>query len=719
MKQKTLQSNTTEQREKTAPGRPMRTNTQRPLLQRTLGNRRTSQMLQIDSLQAQLGPGRALPTTTRAFFERQFGRSFHKVRLHTDSNAASAARQAEAKAFNVGNDIVFGSGQYNLQTPAGQYVLAHELSHVAQQRSGAGQASIQHVEAEAHQAAHAVLNGRGANPRIQHDGTQLLRLQFGEPQHLPDRTYIAGQQPQNDGFLQSAIDYHTAWGLRPRTVNSLHQILRDLASGNGRLNRIRIVTHASQTNLFMPFFAGGPSGILEDDLRAFAQGGIAGLAATIDSEFQVTQMATFRADILQALRQNTPNVLQPFGLETTGQPTGALQTLFERAGTVFALNVLIQDPTTTPADRASFTNLRAATNVVLDDLETQVATQFSGQATAADVQTLRQTIAALAAGTIGFSMSTHTFGAQPLGSRSNAARPAVQGTFDTDLAAARARLDGNSWVDIRGCQVGQSATYMEAIALFFATGATQPHVSAPDWFQSFPRLGSQSLLDRQINATIGDQDVQNALNYWSPLAGIREMLRWQIQFFLNILYLENMRALAQLQASRPTLQGGLTLPLPPPLFGGSPVLGLPPPLLTPVLPPLTQPFQRRQFPNFGLHVPPLQTTVRQWAQDELDELMANDAELRMYLEAALVLPVRQGGLADHVTLHYLHSRRRQALTNWLNSQWDGAAPGLAALRRGSWQDNNVRLVAAVSDQNNPVEQFFSPDPHYHQHIVTQ
>jgi hypothetical protein len=62
---------------------------------------------------------------------------FSKVRLHTGTQAAEAARAVNARAFTVGHNIVFGAGAYQPGMPEGQRVLTHELTHVVQQRSGA------------------------------------------------------------------------------------------------------------------------------------------------------------------------------------------------------------------------------------------------------------------------------------------------------------------------------------------------------------------------------------------------------------------------------------------------------------------------------------------------------------------------------------------------------------------------------------------------------
>lgn len=81
------------------------------------------------------GTGRRLPGGTRSFFEQQMGRDFGRVRIHTGSGANSAARAVGARAFTVGENVVFGRGAYSPGTLAGKRLLAHELTHVVQQRA--------------------------------------------------------------------------------------------------------------------------------------------------------------------------------------------------------------------------------------------------------------------------------------------------------------------------------------------------------------------------------------------------------------------------------------------------------------------------------------------------------------------------------------------------------------------------------------------------------
>lgn len=86
------------------------------------------------SLAADLGPGRPLDSATRAFFEPRFGRDFSRVRIHTGSAAAESARSVNAQAYTIGSNVVLEDGQDYLKTRAGMRLLAHELTHVVQQR---------------------------------------------------------------------------------------------------------------------------------------------------------------------------------------------------------------------------------------------------------------------------------------------------------------------------------------------------------------------------------------------------------------------------------------------------------------------------------------------------------------------------------------------------------------------------------------------------------
>ena len=80
------------------------------------------------------GGGQPLSENDRAYFEPRFGRDFSQVRVHTNARAAEAARAVNSRAFTVGQDVVFGTGQYEPGTSAGNRLIGHELTHVVQQK---------------------------------------------------------------------------------------------------------------------------------------------------------------------------------------------------------------------------------------------------------------------------------------------------------------------------------------------------------------------------------------------------------------------------------------------------------------------------------------------------------------------------------------------------------------------------------------------------------
>ena len=134
--------------EAAAPARPLGMHDTASLLhlQRMAGNAGVVQML-ADDREAQdepspvhdvvgKGGGAPLDESTRSTMEAGFGEDFSDVRVHTDSKASSSAAAVGANAYTVGSDIVFRSGHFDQSSPTGQRTIAHELSHVVQQRQG-------------------------------------------------------------------------------------------------------------------------------------------------------------------------------------------------------------------------------------------------------------------------------------------------------------------------------------------------------------------------------------------------------------------------------------------------------------------------------------------------------------------------------------------------------------------------------------------------------
>lgn len=77
--------------------------------------------------------GAPLVPELRRRMEASFQLDFSTVRIHDDADSARAARQLHARAFTLGRDIFFARDQFRPHARDGVQLLAHELTHVAQQ----------------------------------------------------------------------------------------------------------------------------------------------------------------------------------------------------------------------------------------------------------------------------------------------------------------------------------------------------------------------------------------------------------------------------------------------------------------------------------------------------------------------------------------------------------------------------------------------------------
>lgn len=113
-------------------------------LQRSAGNRAVTALLQRQDDEAVGGQvrsvlrsgGTPLDAAFRTRAEQFLGADLSQVRVHTGGTAAESAQAVGARAYTSGSNIVFGSGQYDTSSSAGQQRLAHELTHVVQQQRG-------------------------------------------------------------------------------------------------------------------------------------------------------------------------------------------------------------------------------------------------------------------------------------------------------------------------------------------------------------------------------------------------------------------------------------------------------------------------------------------------------------------------------------------------------------------------------------------------------
>jgi hypothetical protein len=109
-------------------------------LQRAVGNAGVSALVEEERSPVLnvvgSGGGAPLDADTRADMESRLGHDFSDVRVHTDSRAHESAQAVNAHAYTVGSNVVFQRDKYDTSSIEGRTMLAHELTHVVQQRNG-------------------------------------------------------------------------------------------------------------------------------------------------------------------------------------------------------------------------------------------------------------------------------------------------------------------------------------------------------------------------------------------------------------------------------------------------------------------------------------------------------------------------------------------------------------------------------------------------------
>ncbi|MEU2246473.1 DUF4157 domain-containing protein [Streptomyces sp. NPDC019224] len=174
-----------------------------------LDDQRTEHLVQRSTVHDVLRtPGRPLNDDTREEMETRLGADFSDVRIHVGAAAQVSAAEIGARAYTAGNHVVIGEGG------ADKHTLAHELTHVIQQRQGpvAGADNgtglrvsnpSDRFEREAEANASRVMSGpalaradvRGSTSHQSAAGEQSVQRAPDVQDRLTD-AYWRGQQPQ-------------------------------------------------------------------------------------------------------------------------------------------------------------------------------------------------------------------------------------------------------------------------------------------------------------------------------------------------------------------------------------------------------------------------------------------------------------------------------------------------------------------------------------------
>ncbi|WP_406632946.1 DUF4157 domain-containing protein [Amycolatopsis sp. WGS_07] len=195
----------------------------------------------VDEVLAQ--PGQSLDPRVRASLEPRFDQDFSQVRVHTDRSAAESADALAAEAYTVGDHIVFNAGRYAPGTSAGRSLIAHELTHVAQQSGLSGTARPvlggphDHAEHEAESFA------AGTNRRPTAERAPVIRRQqtaAPKQQKLTQKQYDEQLAAKFEGMLaqgpaegQKAVEDLNGYSMR-----DIAAVLR-LMQAHGKLAELR------------------------------------------------------------------------------------------------------------------------------------------------------------------------------------------------------------------------------------------------------------------------------------------------------------------------------------------------------------------------------------------------------------------------------------------------------------------------------------------------
>ena len=211
------------------------------------------------------GEGQQLDSVTRSFFEPRFGHDFSQVRVHADSAASETAKAINARAYTVGNNVVFADGQFDSHNLEGQKLLAHELTHVVQQRAGIMRAPDSLLELEVELEAKRL---EREELRLQMEASQAAYIN----DLIDERT--EQMQAQSDAKMRSLAQGDVQRAIPQHAVDRLRRAITISEHGG---------TYLLQTKIELSYAA-----LNNDDARIQATADIPRLVSVIRSTWRTT-----------------------------------------------------------------------------------------------------------------------------------------------------------------------------------------------------------------------------------------------------------------------------------------------------------------------------------------------------------------------------------------------------------------------------------------------
>jgi hypothetical protein len=483
--------------------------------------------------------GSPLDSPTRAFFEPRFGHDFSRVRVHTDARAAASAQAVNAFAYTVGQQIVFDAGQYAPETKAGRGLLAHELAHTVQQRNARAVAHGEELalggsgaphEREADEAAARV--GRGLSPPTARAGAHGPAVQT--LQRAEKGTYVATDGPAE--YLDAGEQFYKTWGHKNvRRVSTMNEVLDDLDTETSTLDTFRIVSHGTSGGMWMGITPAMKANRFDQTATEFAtperfRKELAKLVVLNDSIFRsvmsnIKKEATILAH-LKTLGADTiiPAADTPLGIvlraviddyyirnvEVEPDKPGAKPPAIKDRAVLDTFNKSRIDTyrpvavaAAPAADRPAFE--QALTGFIADAPAAITAKFNFGKLSESDAKTYADPF-----------VETKGTKKQLKADIAKQIEEGAEGPYLKRLKSVKGKIDAKTYVEIRGCNIGNNATLLESLRGYFGRPGQLPKISAPDLYQYYFRLSYKTYLNNT------KEDTRMKAAYDNPATGLAQ-----------------------------------------------------------------------------------------------------------------------------------------------------------------------------------------------------
>jgi phage-related protein len=212
--------------------------------------------------------GEPLDGQTRGFMESRFNTDFSDVRVHTGTSAGRSADALAADAYTTGRDIYFAAGKYAPSSPAGQHLLAHELTHTVQQASAPVAGAVQ---------SHSVLVGSADSP-LEMEAERTADEVMSSPAK-PASISSDSTAPVRRGWTDYAKSAWNATG--GRVVNYVGEKVEDAVEGTKEWFLSKIEHYAPG---LLKLLQGGVVDYLKDQITAGLDGIFGGLVSRIQKD---------------------------------------------------------------------------------------------------------------------------------------------------------------------------------------------------------------------------------------------------------------------------------------------------------------------------------------------------------------------------------------------------------------------------------------------------